>query len=102
MGLAPSYADQKKFEAENGTDWDYKTYRRYMAANLHQEDSPDGFAEAFSLFDPSNTGELSKKQMMNILMTFGEPLTEKEAQTILADFPEPVNVSNFCAKIFAP
>ncbi|XP_058515938.1 uncharacterized protein LOC131479456, partial [Ochotona princeps] len=82
LGLAPSYADKEAVEQKYGEDLDYATFEKFAASTTHPEDNIEDLVEAFAHFDVSKNGFLSRKQMENILMTFGEPLTPQEMEVV--------------------
>ncbi|KAL8438417.1 hypothetical protein ACSSS7_000160 [Eimeria intestinalis] len=74
---------------------DYKSFQSFLTNALHAEDLAESFQEFFALFDTQDlgglgsgglglsraTGDLSAKQLCNILQMYGdEPLTKEEAE----------------------
>ncbi|PHJ20824.1 myosin light chain [Cystoisospora suis] len=104
LGLAPSYEDKKNFEQQSGDHMDYGTFQKFAAASTHPEDNIEDLVEAFAYFDPSKNGYLTRKQMANILMTYGEPLTQQEMDALAAQFFPPgdqVDYRAFCEAMLA-
>lgn len=103
LGLAPSYADKDNAEKANGNTLDYPTFQKFVNESTHPEDNIEDLVECFAYFDVSKNGYLSKKQMENILMTFGEPLTDQEMKELSAQYfkDNQVDYREFCATMLA-
>lgn len=99
--MAPSYADIETLRAATKTTVDRKTFEKFCRAVVHNEDEGGKLASVFKVWDTSNTGVLPKTQVKFILQTFGDPLTEEEADfaiRVLADDEPQVNYRLFCEK----
>ncbi|CBZ53155.1 putative myosin light chain TgMLC1 [Neospora caninum Liverpool] len=103
LGLAPSYGDKKEFEKNSGDSLDYTSFQKFVGASTHPEDNIEDLVEAFAYFDTSKHGYLTRKQMGNILMTYGEPLTEAEFNALAAEFftSDQIDYRKFCEAMLA-
>lgn len=104
LGLAPSYADKEAVQQKFGKVLDYSTFEKFAASTTHPEDNIEDLVEAFAHFDVSKNGYLSRKQMANILTTFGEPLTPQEMDVVAQNYFKPgdvVNYREFCEAMLA-
>lgn len=104
LGMSPSYADMQKFEEKHGKQLDWPMFAKFRSTLLHPDDTVDNFVAAFAHFDPNKNGYLTRRQMRNILATFGEPLNEEEADLVLGQFcggSGEVDYQAFCEKILA-
>lgn len=104
LGLAPSYADKDTVQQKYGKELDYSTFEKFAASTTHPEDNIEDLVDAFAHFDISKNGFLSRKQMENILMTFGEPLTREEMDVVAKNYFKPgdtVNYREFCEAMLA-
>lgn len=101
LGLAPSSSDEDKIRSKYGDKLTYDEYIEYLAICVHDSDTVDELAKIFSNFDVNGQGYLTKKQMRNILTTWGDVLTEKEASQILDAFSNEDNIDykKFCEDI---
>lgn len=84
MGLSPSFADQEAFTAQNPPPWDYAMFKKYVRSIGHPEDNQEDFATTLTNF-ADGAENLSSKQLMNILETFGEPLSPEESAAFIAN-----------------
>ncbi|EPT32167.1 myosin light chain 2, putative [Toxoplasma gondii ME49] len=76
LGFAPS----NKEIASLPEKVDYKTFQDFLGVAMHPDDTQESFRSFFSSFDTQATGDLSKKQVCNILQMWGEePLSPAEA-----------------------
>ncbi|KAL8443348.1 hypothetical protein Emed_006872 [Eimeria media] len=76
LGYSPSAKDVAALPATV----DYKSFQSFLTGALHAEDLAESFQEFFALFDTQATGDISAKQLCNILQMYGdEPLTKEEA-----------------------
>ncbi|PFH33472.1 myosin light chain MLC1 [Besnoitia besnoiti] len=98
LGLAPSYADKEHIEKQSGDNLDYATFQKFVGASTHPEDNIEDLVEAFAYFDQSKHGFLSRKQMANILMTYGEPLTPAEFDALAGQYfkGDQIDYREFC------
>ncbi|KYK62927.1 myosin light chain MLC1 [Toxoplasma gondii TgCatPRC2] len=98
LGLAPSYADKQAFEEKSGDNLDYASFQKFVGTSTHPEDNIEDLVEAFAYFDVSKHGYLTRKQMGNILMTYGEPLTTEEFNALAAEYftSDQIDYRQFC------
>ncbi|KAL8425261.1 hypothetical protein Efla_002327 [Eimeria flavescens] len=76
-GYSPSAMDVAGLPAEVN----YKSFQTFLTGALHAEDLAESFQEFFSLFDTQASGDLTAKQLCNILQMYGnEPLSRAEAE----------------------
>nr|CEL64773.1 TPA: myosin light chain 2, putative [Neospora caninum Liverpool] len=76
LGFSPS----KKEVASLPEKVDYKAFQDFLGVAMHPDDTQESFRIFFSSFDNQGTGDLSKKQVCNILQMWGdEPLSPAEA-----------------------
>lgn len=101
LKLAPSSSDEEKAKAKYGDSLNYKQYTEYLSMCMHENDNAVELARIFANFDISGKGYLTKKQMRNILTTWGDALTDKEAAEILDSFSndDKIDYNKFCEHI---
>lgn len=101
LGLSPSKNDEDKIREQYGNDLTYDNYLEYLSTCVHDKDTTEKLAKMFEHFDFNGTGYLSKKQMKNILTTWGDVLSEKEATDALNTFSndDKVDYKAFCQYI---
>ncbi|CDJ42774.1 myosin light chain 2, putative [Eimeria tenella] len=77
LGYSPSSKDA----ASLPTQVDYKAFQTFLTGALHAEDLAEAFQQFFALFDTQGSGDLSAKQLCNIVQMYGnEPLSKDEAK----------------------
>lgn len=101
LGLAPSSTDEEKAKDKFGDNLDLDQYMEYLAMCLHENETAEDLARVFATFDVNSEGYLTKKQMRNILTTWGDALTVKEADEILNAFSndDKIDYNRFCEHI---
>lgn len=101
LGLAPSSSDEDKIREKYGETLDFEQFLEYLTMCLHENDNVDSLARTFEAFDAKGEGRLSKKQMKNILTTWGDPLSDAEATEILNSFSadDVIDYRKFCEYI---
>ncbi|SBT50284.1 myosin A tail domain interacting protein, putative [Plasmodium ovale wallikeri] len=101
LGLAPSSADENKIRELYGDNLTYEQYLEYLSICVHEKDNVEELIKMFAHFDVNSTGFLSKSQMKNILITWGDTLTEQEAIDALNAFSneDRIDYRLFCEDI---
>ncbi|KMZ77547.1 myosin A tail domain interacting protein MTIP [Plasmodium vivax India VII] len=101
LGLAPSSLDEKKVRDLYGDSLTYEQYLEYLAMCVHDRDNVEELIKMFSHFDNNASGFLTKNQMRNILTTWGDALTEQEANDALNAFSseDRIDYKLFCEDI---
>ncbi|CRG97090.1 myosin A tail domain interacting protein, putative [Plasmodium gallinaceum] len=101
LGLAPSSTDEEKIKEKYGDNLTYDQYLEYLSLCIHDRDNTEELVKMFAHFDINATGYLSKKQMKNILTTWGDALTEEEATDALNAFSkeDKIDYKLFCEEI---
>ncbi|SBT81133.1 myosin A tail domain interacting protein, putative [Plasmodium malariae] len=101
LGLAPSSTDEKKIKELYGENITYEQYLEYIAMCVHEKDSIDELIKMFAHFDNNADGYLTKYQMRHILTTWGDALSEQEANDALNAFSkdDKINYRMFCEDI---
>ncbi|PFH31489.1 hypothetical protein BESB_029240 [Besnoitia besnoiti] len=102
LGLAPSLADVETLHKNlTGAGVDPQTFAKFCHFCARSEDEGEQLATFFKAWDPTESGFISKAAAKNILRSFGEPLTEEEADfaiRVLADDADRINYREFCDK----
>nr|4GGN_A Chain A, Myosin A tail domain interacting protein MTIP [Plasmodium knowlesi strain H]4GGN_B Chain B, Myosin A tail domain interacting protein MTIP [Plasmodium knowlesi strain H]4GGN_C Chain C, Myosin A tail domain interacting protein MTIP [Plasmodium knowlesi strain H] len=103
LGLAPSSTDEKKIRDLYGDSLTYEQYLEYLTMCVHDRDNMEELIKMFSHFDNNSSGFLTKNQMKNILTTWGDALTEQEANDALNAFSseDRINYKLFCEDILS-
>eukprot|EP01071_Lankesteria_metandrocarpae_P012748 Lankesteria_metandrocarpae@DN6226_c0_g1_i1.p1 len=94
LGFAPSLADMERVRQKNGDNIDMDLFKGLLKEYAHSEDTRDHLISVFRHYDSNGSGQLSKKQIRNLLSSFGEPLTEKEIDDLFSKLgvsSDPVN-----------
>lgn len=101
MKLAPSKSDEEKAKEKYGDSLSYNQYLEYLSMCIHENDNANELARVFANFDITGKGYLTKRQMRNILTTWGDVLTDKEAAEILDSFSndDKIDYNKFCEHI---
>ncbi|SBS88939.1 myosin A tail domain interacting protein, putative [Plasmodium ovale] len=101
LGLAPSSDDENKIRELYGDNLTYEQYLEYLSICVHEKDNVEELIKMFAHFDVNSTGFLSKSQMKNILITWGDALTEQEAIDALNAFSneDRIDYRLFCEDI---
>ncbi|XP_026190726.1 uncharacterized protein LOC34618095 [Cyclospora cayetanensis] len=77
LGYSPAQSDLVGLPGQV----DYKGFQTFLTCSLHAEDLAESFQEFFSTFDIQATGDLTAKQLCNIVQMYGdEPLSKAEAE----------------------
>ena len=56
-----------------------------MGARMKDSSGPDELMEAFKGFDKEGNGIVSAQELRNIMMNFGEPMTEEETDELIKE-----------------
>ncbi|VWU50439.1 myosin A tail domain interacting protein [Hepatocystis sp. ex Piliocolobus tephrosceles] len=101
LGLAPSNNDEQKISELYGDNLTFDNYLEFLVMSVHDKDTVDKLTKMFEQFDYNGSGLLSKKQMKNILTTWGDVLTDKEANDALNTFSneDRIDYRQFCQYI---
>ncbi|CXJ28491.1 myosin light chain 1, putative [Plasmodium berghei] len=101
LGLAPSSKDEEKIRDLYGDNLTYDQYLEYLSMTIHDKDNAEQLVKMFAYFDTNTTGFLTKNQMKNILVTWGDALTEDEAMNALNAFSndDKIDYKLFCEDI---
>ncbi|CDU20964.1 hypothetical protein YYC_01765 [Plasmodium yoelii 17X] len=101
LGLAPSSKDEEKIRELYGDNLTYDQYLEYLSMSIHDKDNAEQLVKMFAYFDTNTTGYLTKNQMKNILITWGDALTEDEAMNALNAFSndDKIDYKLFCEDI---
>merc|ERR1739838_813273 len=97
-GFAPRASDLMEYEASNPGGITLSKFMEMMAQFGSVTETEDDLMVLFKRFDPTSAGKLSKKQFVNVMTNFGEPLSLEETQFILEDLgldTDPVDYVKF-------
>ncbi|PFH35440.1 putative myosin light chain 2 [Besnoitia besnoiti] len=76
LGFSPSLKEVAALPAKVG----YKAFQEFLNVAMHPDDNQESFREFFNSFDTRASGDLTRKQVTNILQMWGdEPLNKAEA-----------------------
>ncbi|KAH0476563.1 MAG: uncharacterized protein KVP18_001715 [Porospora cf. gigantea A] len=98
MGYAPTQEDLRQLKELHGENLTFDQVMDFMTSQK-QMDTTDELVEAFAAYDTNNDGTLSRAQMVNLLNTFGEPMTLEEINAVLQATGmegDPVDYRKFC------
>ncbi|CDI76816.1 myosin light chain TgMLC1, putative [Eimeria acervulina] len=87
-GASPSLAEVKRFGDKCGASVGAAAFKEFCMQTSHK-DSEEDLLALFEAMDLQLTGKVKKKDIKKCLLTFGEPLTQQEADAVLDElFPE--------------
>jgi len=104
-GFAPRASEFLEFEAANPGGITIAKYMEAMAQFGNVTESEDELLILFKKYDHQNKGKLSKAQFINLMTSFGEPLTLEEVQFLLTDLgldADPVDYVKFVKELMVP
>lgn len=91
-GASPSLAEVKAWGQKCGATVDSASFAAFCMQTSHKDTQEDLLA-FFEAMDLQQTGKVKKKELRKCLTTFGEPLTEQEADDVLNSlFPDEEDV----------
>lgn len=108
QGYSPSQREARLLQRKTEDKVTLELFLSFLQHFDHSSDTAESLASFFESFDVANKGTLTRKQMRNILTTFGERLTEAEAdlalKTAVGEGGEEdlVDYTRFCAKCVQP
>lgn len=99
--LAPSNEDLVRFLQKNGKSMNYQLFLNFLEQCTHPEDNAEYMFSFFEQYDATGSGFLTKKQLCNLLQTWGEVLSSQEIEAFLAEFEidNNVNYRELCKRI---
>lgn len=89
VGLQPSEVEIQAIQADINKKSDGKvdlqTLVQYVSQGVTSPPStrPEELQDMFQLYDPNGTGHISQREMLHLLTSIGEKLTEEEARDLL-------------------
>eukprot|EP01071_Lankesteria_metandrocarpae_P002128 Lankesteria_metandrocarpae@DN2098_c0_g1_i1.p1 len=101
-GFAPSMQDLKALHEKHGDKISFADYRIWQTSIQHTEDTEKHLVAFFELYDVNKSGFVTKRQVQNLLMNFGEPMTEAEVAGIFTAFNitgNEVDYHDFCKRL---
>ncbi|GAH07841.1 unnamed protein product, partial [marine sediment metagenome] len=87
LGKNPTESQLNQIMSEADTDEngfiDFTEFVRMIQNKLNYTDTEKQFIESFKLFDMDGNGYISTKELKHIMTSFGDKLTEEEANEML-------------------
>jgi len=102
MGFAPSQRNVKDFETKCGAECDEAQVKEFLVSLSHTEDKLSDLTKLFKQFDKAGDGKVTKKVLLHILSSIGEPLSAEEIDEISRDLfgdADPVDYNVFIMKV---
>ncbi|XP_070490974.1 uncharacterized protein [Chironomus tepperi] len=80
LGLSPTVKEITNYMKKYNNKISFSDFLEVVHMHSKVEKLPDEILEAFQAYDTRNTGKINARILRNILMNWGEKLTEREIQ----------------------
>ena len=110
LGSYPSYEEVNEMLKEVDTDIsgkiEFEELLDLFIKKINEPDTEEDYIEAFKTFDRDNSGLISAKNLVHVMASLGERITEDEAEEMIkeadADGDGTINFKEFCDIITKP